>query len=73
MLKPTGIITPVRVNELILRECFCMLYAQQLNLFGMRAVLCPGPEKYREHGNGVPRKADSWQEGRSRDHEEPGR
>ena len=24
-----------------------------------------GPEKYREHGNSVPRKADIWQEGRS--------
>jgi hydroxymethylglutaryl-CoA reductase len=23
---PTGIITPVRVNELIPRECFCMLH-----------------------------------------------
>jgi hypothetical protein len=33
----------------------------------------PGPEKYREHGNDVPRKADSWQEGRSLYHEEPGR
>jgi hypothetical protein len=32
----------------------------------------PGPEKYRERGNGVPRKADSWQEGRSLYHEEPG-
>ena len=39
MLTPTGIITPVRVNiyiiyifypnELIPRECFCMLYAQR--------------------------------------------
>ena len=26
MLAPTGIITPVTVNELISRECFCMLY-----------------------------------------------
>ena len=40
MLTPTGIITPVRVNELIPRECFCMLYAQWVNLFGMRSVLC---------------------------------
>ena len=40
MLPPTGIITPVRVNELIPRECFCMVCAQRLNLFGMRAVLC---------------------------------
>ena len=40
MLTPTGIITPVRVNDLIPRECFCMLYAQRGNLFGMRAVLC---------------------------------
>ena len=40
MLTPTGIITPVRVKELIPIECFCMLYAQQVNLFGMRAVLC---------------------------------
>jgi hypothetical protein len=29
------------------------------------------PEKYREHGNGVPRKEDSWQEGRSLYHEDP--
>jgi hypothetical protein len=35
--------------------------------------LAAGPEKYREHRNGVPRKADSWQEGRSLYHEEPGR
>jgi hypothetical protein len=35
-----GIITPVRVNELLQRECFCMLYAQRVNLFGMMAVLC---------------------------------
>jgi hypothetical protein len=40
MFTPTGIITPVRVNELIPRECFCMLYAHWTNLFGMRAVLC---------------------------------
>ena len=41
----SGIITPVRVNELIPRECFCMLYAQWVNLFGMRVVLCllPAP------------------------------
>ena len=32
-----------------------------------------GPEKYREHGNGVPWKADCWQEGRSLYHEESGR
>ena len=38
--KSTGIITPVRVNELIPRECLCMFYAQRVNLFGMRAVLC---------------------------------
>jgi hypothetical protein len=31
-----------------------------------------GPEKYREHGNSVPRKEDRWQEGRSLYHEEPG-
>ena len=46
MFTPTGIITPVRVNELIPRECFCMLYAQQVNLFGMRAVLCLLPAPY---------------------------
>ena len=46
MLMPTGIITPVRVNELIPRECFCMLYAQRVNLFGMRAVLCLLPAPY---------------------------
>ena len=44
---PTGIITPVRVNELIPRECFCMLYAQRVHLFGMRACcacyLLPAP------------------------------
>ena len=40
MLSLTGIITPVSVNELIPRECFCMFYAQRVNLFGMRAVLC---------------------------------
>ena len=40
MFTPTGIITPVRVNELIPRECICMLYAHRVNLFGMRAVLC---------------------------------
>ena len=40
MLTPTGIITPVRGNVLIPRECFCMLYPQRVNLFGMRAVLC---------------------------------
>jgi hypothetical protein len=40
MLTPTGIITPVRVNELIPRECFCILYAQRVNLFGIRVVLC---------------------------------
>ena len=38
MLVTTGINTPVRVNEWIPRECFCMLYAQWVNLFGMRAV-----------------------------------
>jgi hypothetical protein len=32
--------TPARFNELIPRKCFCMLYAQRVNLFGMRAVLC---------------------------------
>ena len=37
---PTGIITPVWVNELIPREYFCMLYAHWVDLFGMRAVLC---------------------------------
>ena len=36
----SGIITLVRVNELIPRECLCMLYAQRVNLFGMRKVLC---------------------------------
>jgi hypothetical protein len=46
MLTPTGIITPVRVNELIPRECFCMLYAQRVNLFGMRVVLCLRPAPY---------------------------
>ena len=30
-----------------------------------------GPEKYREHGIRVPRKADIWQEGRSLCNEEP--
>ena len=40
MLTLTGIITPVRVHELIPRECFCMFYAQRVILFGMRAVLC---------------------------------
>ena len=40
MITLTGIITPVRVNELIPRECFFMLYAQRVNLFGMMAVLC---------------------------------
>ena len=40
MITLTGIITPVRVNELIPRECFCILYAQRVNLFGMRALLC---------------------------------
>ena len=43
--------------------------------FSAHANGCPrsGPKKYREQGNGVPRKADSWQEGRSLYHEEPGR
>ena len=36
---PTGIITPVRVNELLPRECFCMLCAQGVNLFAIRVVL----------------------------------
>jgi hypothetical protein len=40
MLTITGFITPVRVIEFIPRECFCMLYAQWVNLFGMKAVLC---------------------------------
>ena len=40
MLSLTGINTPVSVNELIPRECFYMFYAQRVNLFGMRAVLC---------------------------------
>ena len=31
-----------------------------------------GPEKYREHGNSVPRKTDIWQEGRSLSNEEQG-
>jgi hypothetical protein len=26
--------------QLIPRECFCIVYAQRVNLFGMRAVLC---------------------------------
>jgi hypothetical protein len=43
MLTLTGIITPVRVNELITRECFCMSYAQQVNLFGIRVMLCRLP------------------------------
>jgi hypothetical protein len=30
-----------------------------------------GPEKYRERGNGVPRKEDIWQEVRSLSNEEP--
>ena len=38
MLTPTRIITPA--NKLISRECFCMLHAQRVNLFGMRAVMC---------------------------------
>ena len=46
MLTPTGIITPVRVNELIPRECLCLFYAQRVNLFGMRAVLCLLPAPY---------------------------
>jgi hypothetical protein len=33
---------------------------------------CTGPEKYREHGNAVPRKADTWQEERNLYNEEPG-
>jgi hypothetical protein len=32
-----------------------------------------GPEKYREHGNSVPRTAEIWQVARSPYHEEPGR
>jgi hypothetical protein len=46
MLTLTGVITPVSVNELIPRECFCMLYTQRVNLFGMRAVLCQLPATY---------------------------
>ena len=38
MLTPTGILTPLRVNELIPREFFCIL--KRVNLFAMRAVLC---------------------------------
>ena len=48
MLMLTGIITPVRVNELNPRDCFCMLYAQRVNLFGMRAVLCLLPAPYHD-------------------------
>ena len=46
MLTPTGIITPLRVNELIQRECFCMLYAQRMNFFRMNEggiVQLPAP------------------------------
>jgi hypothetical protein len=40
VLTPTGIITQIRVNELIPREYFSIFYVHQVNLFGMKAVLC---------------------------------
>ena len=39
-LKPTGIITSVWINELLPRECFCMLCVQRVNLFAISVVLC---------------------------------
>ena len=42
-------------------------------MYTLRATCHTGPEKYRERGNGVPRKADIWQEGRSLYEEEQGR
>jgi hypothetical protein len=59
MLTPTGIITSVRVNELIPRECFCMLYAQWVNLFGTRVALCllPATIKMLQGGRNVAKTA----------------
>ena len=43
MLAPTDIITPVRVNELIPRECFCMLYAGEFAWNEGGVVQLPAP------------------------------
>ena len=44
-----------------------------LGVLFVGGIYITGPEKYREHRNGVPGKADSWQEVRSLYHEDPGR
>jgi hypothetical protein len=46
MLTPTGIITPVWINELIPRECLCMLYAQWVNLFWNEGGVVQLPAPY---------------------------
>ena len=52
---------------------FCNVILGQVTLSPTGWYLLPGPEKYREHRNSVPRKADCWQEARSLYHEESGR
>jgi hypothetical protein len=47
--------------------------SQYLDNLAMITMICAGPEKYREHGNNVPRKATLWQEERGLSHEVPGR